>query len=152
MLLQVNRWRNDFNKSQGKEPTPEQSEKYVDMLLMKHDKDPGSWGFGDTKELWKFERDQQMKALEAVHRQELKDEDPENFADTEQYARDRGLKLDRYQFEDTYKTQQLVTSIKRQDPTGYSDVMEYFGKGKTPSHSEMLRAYNMILERRNGAN
>jgi hypothetical protein len=158
MLLTMNQWRNDFVKSYGKDPTPEQAEKQVDMLLMKHDKDPSSWGFGDTKEVWKFERDQQIKALEAVHRQELKDEDPENYTATEEYAKARGLKLDRYQFEDTYKSQKLVTSIKRQDPVGYSDVMEYFNPGRdlpnagaevVPSHSEILRAYNMILERRN---
>lgn len=162
MLVSLNQWRNDFVETQGKDPTPDQVEKQVDRMLMDYDRDPSGWGFGDTKPVWKLQQEEQMKALEAVHKQELKEEDPENYDDTETYIKSRGMKVDRYQFEEVYKTQQLVTSIKRRDPDGYSAVMEYFNPGRdmpnfddrnatVPSHSDFLKAYRLILEKRNAS-
>ncbi len=130
MLVEMNQWRNDFVQSQGKDPTPDQTEKQVDRLLMNYDKDPSSMGWSDTKPVWKYDHEEQMKALDTVHRQELKDQDPENYDATENYAKEHGLKPDRYQFEELYKTQQLVTSIQRRDPVGYSDVLDYFNPNR----------------------
>ena len=58
--------------------------------------------------------------------------------------------VDRFEFEEAYNNQSLVTSIYRLNRPLYDDVADYFNqRGVSPTHLQFLTAHDALLRQRN---
>lgn len=150
LLPMISSWRNQYVQSQGAEPTPAQRDEELQRMIMEYEQDPEAWIFKDKDPVYEIERAEQDAALTSIHLNQLREEDPENYEATTRYLESQGVGgTDRFEFENAFKSQKVLTSLSKSNPVLYNDINQYFESvNVVPTHQQFLEAYTRILERR----
>ena len=102
MVPMVDGWRDRFKATYQKSPTPEQTQAEIRRLIMDYDRGDGSWYdvFISDVPIHQLEHDEQKKALDKVHREEIRNRNPEIYDNIMEALEKDGRPLDRWEMED----------------------------------------------------
>tara|TARA_R110000851_G_scaffold9579_1_gene35530 strand:- start:938 stop:2632 length:1695 start_codon:yes stop_codon:yes gene_type:complete len=156
LLPRINAYRNDYVRTYGKEPTQTEIEKEITRRtkpVVNPDGGYNLWWDGDKPVYQIEDAAMRSEALQNVHMQELKDDNPTAYADTVSYMASQGESGSRHDFEEKFKNQEYINDIRaRKAPEIQSvvtDVDEFFS-GKTPTQEEWIDMVTRVAEARRG--